>query len=138
MPDKRTRHGLRTMMIAIKTRDMRALDRRCAGAKALMQWKSELIAALGGVENVSPQKMALIDAVTRSKLYVDHLDSWLLSQGCLINGRKRAIVPALAQRQTLVDGMARILTSLGLERQAKPVPTLEAFIAQVEKEKEPA
>ena len=135
MADKRNRHGQRALMVAIKTRDLRALDRRCVGFKALMEWKSELVTALGGPENVSPQKMSLLDLIVRSKLYLDNLDAWLLTQRSLVNGRKRAVLPALMQRQTLVDGLARLLSQIGLERQARPVPKLDEFIADFDRQK---
>jgi hypothetical protein len=113
---KGSRHGLHRLMVAVKTKDLRALDRRCAGAKALLQWKGELLEALGGPDAISPQRAALVDAAVRGKLFLDAVDAWLLQQGSLVNGRRKSILPALAQRQSLADGLLRVLTTLGLDR----------------------
>ena len=119
--EKRSRHGLNRLMVAIKTRDLRALDRRCAGSKALMEWKADLLRDLGGESNLSVQKRTLADAAVRSKLFIDSIDVWLLQQRSLVNARKKSILPALAQRQTLLDGLLRIFEKLGLERLAEGV-----------------
>jgi hypothetical protein len=136
MAETRSRHGQRTLIAAIKVRDLNALDKRCAGYKALAAWRSELIEALGGEDAVTPQKRVLVDAIVRSKLYIDNLDCWLLGQRSLVNGRKRAVLTAVMQRQTLVDGMARLLSQIGLERQQKPVKPLDQYIAEKNAEKE--
>jgi hypothetical protein len=130
-PQKRSRHGLHRLMVAVKAQDLRALDKRCAGAKALMQWKAELISDLGGEANLSSQKRVLVDAAVRSKLFLDSLDGWLLQQRSLVNARKKSILPALGQRQTLVDGLVRILSLLGLDRVQKDVLNAER-LAEVE------
>jgi hypothetical protein len=127
---KRNRHGHRALMVAIKTRDLRALDRRCAGYKALTEWKSEMIEALGGEANLTPQKKVIVDAIVRSKLFLDSLDAFLLSQKSVVNARRRAVLPALMQRQTLVDGLSRLLRDVGLERAQKRIPTIAEYVAE--------
>jgi hypothetical protein len=124
--NKTSRHGLRAAKVAIRTRDVGALDKRTAGAKALMKWKRELIADLGSEANLSSQKRALVDAAVRTKLFIDSLDGWLLGQRSLVNGRKKAILPALAQRQTLFDGLVRVLSLLGLERAERDTGALSS------------
>jgi hypothetical protein len=114
-----SRHGFHRLVVAIKTKDLRALDRRCAGAKALMQWKNELVSALGGADAISPQKAVLVDAIVRGKLFIDNIDVFLLEQKSLVNRRSKKAIPLLAQRQTLVDGLLRLLTAIGLDRIAK-------------------
>lgn len=139
--EKRSRHGLHRLMVAVKAQDLRALDRRCAGSKALLQWRAELITDLGGETNLSSQKRALVDAAARAKLFIDSLDGWLLQQPRLVNARKKSILPALSQRQTLVDGLVRILTLLGLERVEKDAGALPPeWVERVEapRESEPA
>ncbi len=130
MAIKRTRHGLVALKARVAVRGLHAIDMRTAAAQALVAWRNELLAALGGVENVSPQKMVLVDAVTRTRLYIDHVDGFLMSQPSLLNKRKKALLPVLRERQQLVDSLSRLLAQIGLERIPRPIPSLEAYIAE--------
>ena len=63
----------------------------------------------------------------RSKIMLDSIDAWLLTQPTLINARKRTLLPVVLQRQTLADGLARYLSQLGPQRQRK-VKTLHDLL----------
>ena len=119
-----TTHGLTTMKRAIKTLGSRVIDRRTSLGKQLNAWRSELIESLGGNEAVSVQERVIIDAATTTKLMLDSLDAWVLSQPSLVNHRKRAVWPVVGQRQALSDALVRYMTQLGLARRAKPVSGL--------------
>jgi hypothetical protein len=41
-------------------------------------WRKELVADLGGETALSAQQRALVDAVVRTRLFLEHLDAWLL------------------------------------------------------------
>lgn len=125
-----SRHGLNVLKARVKVRGLTSIDRRTAAARALLAWREELLADLGGREAVSAQQFTLVELATRTKLYVDSLDAWIVEQHSLVNARKRAVLPVVRERQQLVDSLVRILTSLGLERRAKPVPNLRDYIAQ--------
>ncbi len=59
-------HGTNSLKRAVSTLGSRAIDRRTTIGKALAAWRSELLADLGGIENVSTQELALAEeAVTR-------------------------------------------------------------------------
>lgn len=135
-PAARTRHGLNAVRNRIAIRGLAIVDKRCAGAKALFEWKNELLNDLGGEENVSTQKRTLVELAVRTRLYVDHVDSFLLEQPSLINKRKRAILPIVRERQALVDSLARLLSQLGLDRQAKKVEDLDQYLERRGKELE--
>ncbi len=124
-----SRHGLNALKARVKVRGLQAIDRRTAAARALLSWRRDLLQDLGGEEAVSAQQRSLAELVARTKLYVDTLDAWILEQPSLVNARKRALLPVVVQRQQLADSMARMLSLLGLERRAKPVPKLEEYIA---------
>ena len=66
----------------------------------------------------------------RQKLLLESVDAWLLIQPSLVNGRKRALLPVVRERQGLADSLARYLAQLGLERRAKPVPSLDDYLRQ--------
>jgi len=107
---------------------------RTAAAQALVHWKAELLRDLGGTESVSAQRMTVVEMVVRTKLYIDHVDAWLMEQDSLVNRRKKSLLPVLRERQTLVDSMARLLGQLGLDRVPKSAKPLAEYI----REKEPA
>jgi hypothetical protein len=111
------KHGLSILKHAATALGNRALDRRTVTAKALAQWRKDLIQDLGG--DVSTQQSAIVDLAVKSKLLLDSIDVWLLTQDSLINKKKRALLPAVLQRQVLADGLARYLSMLGLERRVK-------------------
>jgi len=124
------KHGLDRLKTAVRLLGARTLDRRTAVGKALAQWRSDLVADLGGAETVSTQKAAVIDLALKTKLLLDSIDAWLLRQPSLVDRRRRAVLPVVRERQTLADALARYMTLLGLERRAKPVPALGEYLAK--------
>jgi hypothetical protein len=111
-------------------RGLSAIDGRTLAAQALIAWRNQLLTDLGGEESVSAQQSALVELAARTRLYIDHLDAFLLEQESLVNKRKKALLPVVRERQALVDSLARILGELGLERRAKPVKSLHEYLAE--------
>jgi len=116
----------------VNVRGLSAISRRTAAGKALFRWKQDLEAALGGRENISPQKAALVDAIARTQLYVAHVDNFIMEQPSLVNRRRKAIVPILRERQVLVDSLARLLNQIGLERVPVRIPSLAEYLEKKE------
>jgi hypothetical protein len=106
-----------------------AVDKRGAPARLLVEWRRDLVADLGGEAAVTAQQRALVEVITRTKLYVDHLDAYLMQQRSLINKTKKTVLPVLLQRQQLADSLAKHLSLLGLERRSKPTPSLDEYLA---------
>ncbi len=129
-PRPYSRTGLNALKARVKVRGLQAIDRRSAAARGLLAWRKELLADLGGEAAVSAQQMALVELAVRTRLYVDHLDGWLMEQPTLVNSRRRAVLPVLKERQALVDSLVRILGQLGLERKAKPVVDLQTYLTR--------
>lgn len=123
-------HGLTLLHPAVKELGERCIGPDSGVGRALAQWRSELLADLGGIEAVSTQELSLVELAVRSKLMLDSIDAWLLSQTCLINRRKRALLPVVVQRTQLADALARYLAALGLKRRAKRTPTLQEYLEQ--------
>lgn len=117
-PRKYSKHGLTTLKHAVNSIGNRLIDRRTMTGRALAQWRSDLIADLGG--EVSAQQSALIDLAVKSKLLLDSIDAWLLTQRSLINHRRKAVLPVVRERQALADGLARYLSMLGLQKVVPP------------------
>ena len=122
-----TRHGLNSAMARVKLRGLRAIDRRTLAARAVLDWRAELLADLGGETEVSAAQLALIEVATRTRLFIDHCDAALLERKSLLV-RGRRLLPLVEQRQRLADSLARLLGQLGLERRAPPPQSLRDFL----------
>ena len=128
VPKPRSRHGLNSLKARVAVRGLQAIDRRTLAARGLLRWRADLLADLGGEENLSAQQKALVDVVTRTRLYLEHVDSFLLALPSLVNHRRRCLLPILRERVQLSDALSRYLGQLGLERKAKAVPTLAEYL----------
>jgi hypothetical protein len=127
-PREYSKHGPVTLKHAVKGLGGRVIDRRTTLGKALAKWRTDLIEDLGGTGAISTQQSALVDLAVKSKLLLDSIDAWLLTQPTLINARRRALLPVVLQRQTLADGLARYLNQLGLQRRHK-VKSLQEILS---------
>ncbi|HEY4838705.1 MAG TPA: hypothetical protein VIH72_08865 [Candidatus Acidoferrales bacterium] len=102
--------------------------------RAVCKWKAELVRDLGG--DPSAQQLTLIDVATKTMLFLNHIDAFLMEQPSLVNKRKRAILPILRERMALADSLTRLMCQLGLQRAPKPVQELRSYIADFDKQKE--
>jgi hypothetical protein len=127
---ERPRTGLRALKAAVKVRGLAAIDRRTHAARALIAWRSELVADLGGEAAITSAQRGLIEIAARTRLFLDHVDACLLGQPKLVNRRGR-LIPLVEQRQRLADTLARILGQLGLERRAAPLGSIEDLLQSV-------
>lgn len=126
----RSRHGLNAAMTRVKLRGLRAIDRRTAAAREALSWRHDLVAALGGEADLSPQRRRLVEMAVRATLLLDHVDAWLVGQRSLINARSRSLLPVVVQRQGLADHLVRLLDKLGLDRVPQKVTDLSTYLAQ--------
>lgn len=134
------RSELRELRRRVAIRGLKVLDRRTSGAQALLSWRSELIGALGGEEQLSPQMVTLVEQVVRLKLFLDHTDSFLLAMPSIINNRKKKMVPLVKERLALAAELRATLQLIGLKKIPKLVSTIDPErmerILAVEREQE--
>src|SRR5215813_5500715 len=123
------KHGLYVARRALMDYGKRVIDGRSSTCKALIRWRRELVADLGG--DVSTQQGAVIDLCCKNKLLLDAIDAWLLTQKSLINKKHKALIPVVKERQSIADGLAKYLGMLGLERVVK-TKTLEEILDEGE------
>jgi hypothetical protein len=128
-PRPYSRHGLNPIRRRVMVEGLVAVDKRGASARLLVEWRRDLVADLGGEGAVTAQQRALVEVAARTKLYVDHLDAFLMQQRSLVNKTRKTALPVLLQRQALADSLAKHLNMLGLERRSKPVPSLDEYLA---------
>jgi hypothetical protein len=124
----REKHGLGTMKRALLELGSRAIDRRTSIGRELTAWRSALVSDLGGEDELSTQRLALVDLCVRTRLLLDSIDAYLLDLGSLVNKRRRALHPVVRERQLLADALSRYLGQLGLHRRSKPLPALSDYI----------
>jgi hypothetical protein len=114
---------------AVKVLGSRVMDQRTTTAKALKAWRAEIVADLGGIENVTTAQLALLDEAVLTKLVLASVNAWLMAQPSLVSGRNRGVLPAVLHRNQLVATLKGLLEALGLERRARQVPFLVEYMA---------
>src|SRR5262249_33385246 len=125
-----SRSGFYALKSTLRQLGPRTIDRRTSLGKHLAAWRAELVTDLGGEEALSTQQRALVDVLVRQELLLESVDSWLLAQRTLVNSGNRTLLPVVRERQALADSLARYLAQLGLERRAKPIPSLDDYLRQ--------
>jgi len=103
-------HGLSTIRQGVNELGRRAIDKRTRTGKALAAWRKELIADMGGDDNVSTQQKTIIDLIVKQKLLLDSVDAWSLTRP-LIDRPSKSLIPIVRERQMLADSLARYLGS---------------------------
>ena len=81
--------------------------------------------------------MVIVELAVRTRLLIEHIDHWIMSQDTIINKRKRSIYPIVRDRREQVDSLSRLLAQLGLQRVPKSVKSLAEYI-ESKSESEPA
>jgi hypothetical protein len=117
----------------VKVKGLAAIDQRTVAARHLLDWRRDLLDDLGGDAAISAAQRTLVDLVIRTRLYLDHVDAFLMEQPTLVVRRKRSrhhLMPLVEQRLKLADNLARVLGQLGLERRQKPPIDLNQYLAQ--------
>jgi hypothetical protein len=95
--------------------------------RLLWEWRQELVRDVGGEAAISTQQLAVIDLAVKTKLLLDSIDAWLLTQPSLIDKRRRALLPVVRERQALADALARYMELLGLERKTNALDLARAL-----------
>jgi len=122
-------HGLHAAQRFMAEYGTRALDQRTRAARDLMTWRDAIVTDLGGEENVSAQRHALLDLAVKTKLLLDGLDVWLLNQETLVSEKGKP-ADVLHVRMRLSDSLAKYLEKLGLERRRPDKHDLTSYVEE--------
>jgi hypothetical protein len=134
-----TKHGDSILKKAISKLGSKALDGRSTLALELKEERRELIAALGGQSDISPQEMAIIDMIAMKRIRRKPIAEWaLLNRDRLFDRRKRSLAPIALQLEQLEDGEVRLLKELGLKRRARQLPDLSTYLRTKQDNPSPA
>ena len=70
-------------------------------------------------------------------MILSSLDDYIARQSTLVNARKKTVLPVIATRMQVAEGLARNLERLspGLGRKAREVESVDAWIARTSEEK---
>ena len=96
-------------------------------AKPLQAWRAEMREALGG-DSISPQREAILDAVTMDVLLLSSVDAYIASMPSPVNKSKRSLFPIVAERARLADALTKRLATLGLDRVEKSALDVRAYL----------
>lgn len=100
-------------------------------AEVRRAWRDDLVTSLGGEANLSTQQLWLVEAVTNTHLVLAYLDTWILQRSSLFVSEKRGtLLPVVLHRQSIARTLGKLLATLGLERKAKDVDSLESYLAR--------
>jgi len=124
-------HGLSKAKAQVTKYGIRAIDGRSKRAYALKAWRTELIADLGGEDNVTVQQRTIVELASTTKMIISSIDAWIVSQQTLIR-RDQSLIPAVLQRQQLANGLRDDLKAIGLHRRVKTASLTEILSAQNE------
>ena len=69
----------------------------------------------------------MVELALKTKLLLDSIDAWLLSQPSLVNARRRTLLPVVVQRQQLADALARYMNMLGLKHRRERLDLAQAL-----------
>jgi len=128
-------HGMRRLRTAVRQLTTTRLDGRTILAREVRRWKQDLRADLGG--DLTRAQETILEAAAQAWVIVSSLDDWIARQPSLVT-KKRRVLDVVVQRMQIAEGLARNLERLGLDRKAKPVPDLTAYLAERAKQSEPA
>lgn len=132
-PRAYAKHGAYRLKAALKEAGSRTIDRRTTVGKALQAWRADLEVDLGGREALSTQQLGLIELAVRTKLMLDSIDAWILTQPSLVDKRRRSLLPVVRERASLAASFQSLMKDLGLERKARPTLTLAQIMAEARK-----
>lgn len=119
------RHAIRALKARVAVRGLGVMDLRTSGARQLVHWREQLVEALGGQDQLSPQIVTLVEQVTRLKLFLDHTDAYLLELPTFIIRRKKKMIPLIKDRLALAAELRATLTLIGLKKIPKLVSTID-------------
>jgi hypothetical protein len=122
-------HGDTLLKKAVKELGVKAIDGRTSLAIELKAERADLIAALGGPSEISPQEMAIIEMIAMKRIRRKPIQEWaLLNRDALFNRRNKCLAPIALQLEALEESEVRLLKELGLKRRAKQLPSLSDYL----------
>jgi hypothetical protein len=127
-----TAHGGRGQLTRIlRTLPIDAIDNRSVAGVAIRRIRDDLVAQLGGAENISAAERILIEQAAKKWLLVESIGNYLLGLQQVTrtttdkNGSQDTHVLSLViQHDRLQATLAMLLDKIGIQNRARVVPTI--------------
>jgi hypothetical protein len=131
------RHGFHALKRRVAVAGMEAIDRRTLGGRELVRWWENQITHLGGKDQITHPEATLVKRAGVLEVLIRTAEADLLTRGVLV-GRRRASRPhpLLTEYRALVREQRQLLTLLGLKRRAKPVQSVDEWMAGIVAQRE--
>ena len=117
----------------LRTVRIDSIDRRSKIGVALKRVRDELVDQLGG--EVTPAQRILIETAAKVRIIEMATSDYILRQETLVTP-EHDLLPVVTKYTALVGRLTDLLQTLGLERKAKDVPDLDAYLVELEQEKQ--
>ena len=130
------RHGLATLqraIIKLGNRGLDFLDGRTRVAKALAERQSEILDDQGGEAAVATARRILVREASVSELILMSINVVLLEKidsGESLLDDDGKVLTVVMERRMLADSLTKQLATIGLERAAKPIQSLDQYIRE--------
>jgi hypothetical protein len=127
---QKNRKGLPALKARVMMRGLGVVDKRSLAARSLVEWKAGIVNDLGGPEAISKQQETLVELACRTKLMLEHIDSFILAQKSIVQQRKKSLYPVVRERGTLANSLVYLLAQLGLERKPRRARSLQSYLEE--------
>lgn len=108
--------------------DTGRLDMRSEVGQAIKRLQTRLETDLGGADALSTQERILLDRIVKKVLIIEALETYALSRRSIFK-RNGEMIGALGRHYlSYTEALRRDLLAVGLQRRAKDVPNLEAYL----------
>ncbi len=106
-----------------------AMDGRTGEAHYVADQRADLLADIGGADNVTAQQRWLADEASFLRLELAYVRTFL-AENPPISRKRRAAHPILKDYLAMVNALRSILSDLGLERRAKDTESLDVYLSR--------
>lgn len=101
-------------------------------SRASRWWRQDILADLGGEENVSAAKAALLDASIGTFVVLHTIDAYFFGLGGgRVNKRSKKLFGVVIERMRVAETLTRQLQAIGLEKKRPPAISLQSYITQL-------
>ncbi|MBX3027516.1 hypothetical protein KF840_21680 [bacterium] len=121
-------HGSSRAAADLKELVRRSMDGRTSEAREVAEWCADYAGDLGGLDELTTAQRTLLQHAGHTVLQLRRVDAFIASMETIAHRKRRQLYPIIVQRAALVNTLRGLLSDLGLERRAKQVPDLDAYL----------
>jgi hypothetical protein len=134
-PGRPARHGKSMLTRVLNTVNLDTIDHRSKVGYALRRIREDLVAQLGGPEEITPALQILVDQIAIKCVITQSVGNWLLNRETLVDLQHQELVGVVMQHDILQRSLATLLDKIGLQRRTATVD-IAALCAAVDPHKD--